>query len=138
MAQLLNLFCHNTATPSTSNILGTYRLPYCFLYLFFSSFLVVSAPAHGIHPPKKLLFFSPKIFRRILRVSQKGSFWLRGREPKSEPWEEKESLKVSKGVSEKDVWGSYEATNALSLRECGKEWNRWQRVSDYFREIERD
>ncbi|MFA5168269.1 MAG: hypothetical protein WC530_07050, partial [Candidatus Omnitrophota bacterium] len=40
----------------------------------------VSAPEHGIHPPEKLLFFSPKVFRRILRISQRGLFWLRGRE----------------------------------------------------------
>jgi hypothetical protein len=84
------------------------------------------------------LFFSPKVFQRILRVSQRGFFWLKGREAKCEPSREKESPKVSKRVSEKDVWGNYEATNALSLRECGKDWNRWQRVSDYYREIERD
>ena len=99
---------------------------------------IVSAPAHGIHPPKKLLFFSSKLFRRILRISQKGLFWLRGRESKAELQPEKNSQKVLGKVSGKDVWCCYEATNALSLRECGKEWNRWQRVSDYFREIERD
>ena len=98
----------------------------------------VSAPAHGIHPPEKLLFFSPKLFRRILRISQKGLFWLRGGESKSELAPEKESPKALKLVPEKDVWGSYEPTNALSLRECGKEWTRWQRVSDYYRELERD
>ena len=38
MALLLNEFCHNLATPSTSNIRREYRLPYSFLYLFLAFF----------------------------------------------------------------------------------------------------
>jgi hypothetical protein len=84
------------------------------------------------------LFFTPKVFRRILRVSQKGSFWLRGREPKSERQPKKKPRKVLRKVFEEGVLGCYEPTNALSLRECGKDWRKWQRVREYYRELERD
>jgi hypothetical protein len=98
----------------------------------------VSAPVHGIHPPERLLFFSPKVFRRILRISQRGLFWLRGGEKKSERSPEKEPRKVLRKIPEEGVWGCYEPTNALSLRECGKDWRKWQRVREYYKEIERD
>jgi hypothetical protein len=98
----------------------------------------VSAPVHGIHPPERLLFFSPKVFRRILKISQRGLFWPRGREKKSEGQPEKEPRKVLREVSEEGVWGCYEPTNALSFRECGRDWRKWQRVREYYRELERD
>jgi hypothetical protein len=84
------------------------------------------------------MFFSPQIFRRILRISQRGLFWLRGRETKSARRPEKDSLPVVRKDSGKRDWGCYEPTNALSLRECGKDWRKWQRVREYYRELERD
>ena len=99
---------------------------------------IVSAPAHGIHPPERLLFLSPKVFRRILRISQRGLFWLRGGEKKSEHPPKKEPQKVLRKVSEEGVWGCYEPTQALSFRECGRAWRKWQRVREYYRELERD
>ena len=98
----------------------------------------VSAPAHGIHPPEKLLFFTPELFRRILKISQRGLCWLRGKQESQEPGSGRTSEKLKVARSEKEVWSCYEPTNAHRLRECGKDWNRWQRVREYYREIEKD
>jgi hypothetical protein len=94
----------------------------------------VSAPEHGIHPPEKLLFFSPKVFRRILKISQRGLCWLRGREKSPKAEREKKPAEVLK-VPEvrKETWGCYEPTNLIYKWWLANDRRRWERVSDYFR-----
>jgi len=80
------------------------------------------------------LFFSPKVFRRILRISQRGLFWLRGREESSKGGREKKAGEVRK-VSEagKKTWNCYEPTNLIYKWWVANDRRRWERVGDYFR-----
>ena len=94
----------------------------------------VSAPEHGIHPPEKLLFFSPKLFRRILKISERGLFWLRGREKSPTGGRGKKPAEVLKVTeARKEAWDCYEPTNLIYKWWVANDRRRWERVSDYFR-----
>ena len=80
------------------------------------------------------MFFSPKVFRRILRISQGGLFWLRGREKSSNGEREKNPAEVLKAPkARKEAWGCYEPTNLIYKWWVANDRRRWERVSDYFR-----
>ena len=80
------------------------------------------------------MFFSPKVFRRILRISKGGLFWLRGRAKSSTGGREKKAAEVLK-VPEvrKEAWGCYEPTNLIYKWWLANDRRRWERVSEYFR-----
>lgn len=99
----------------------------------------VSPPAHGIHPPRKLIFFSKVLERLIEKVWRRGSF---------SRIQEKKGARVSRGrgrgedkaVTERqrslghprERQEDYEPTNYVYCWEMGvKRWE-WERVKEYF------
>ena len=105
--------------------------------------LVVTPQVHGIHPPKKLVFFSLKLERLIEKVWRKGPFFRkkeekRRKEKSFEFQEEKKAFNSETKVDRKNGapgFETYEPTNTIYLRSLGLEWRKWQRGNAYFREV---
>jgi len=103
----------------------------------------VTPQVHGIHPPKKLVFFSLKLERLIEKVWRKGPFFRkkeekRRKEKSFEFQEEKKAFNSETKVDRKNGapgFETYEPTNTIYLRSLGLEWRKWQRVNAYFREV---
>ena len=103
----------------------------------------VSPQAHGIHPPRKLIFFSKVLEKLIWKVWRKGPF-SRVKEKKGENGSRERGQGEAKAVVVKERFTGqerrqedYESSQAAMLWELGKDWrgNPWQRVKSFFREM---
>ena len=107
----------------------------------------VRPQAHGIHPPRPLVFFSEKLRRIIEKVWRKGPFSRTGREEergKGEgslpaPLPEKGSFDFEKEeeLLESPALESYEPSRAVSVWELGTPWrgDPFERVRGFFQEM---
>jgi len=98
----------------------------------------VSPQVHGIHPPRKLIFFSRVLERLIEKVWRQGPFF-RIREEKVERASKRRSPGEGKvfGVGRKNAWRgrepeAYEPTNYVYVWELGVKRRKWERVKEYF------
>jgi len=107
----------------------------------------VRPQAHGIHPPKPLIFFSGKLGRLIERVWRRGPFSKTRREgergngerslPGHLPEKESFDFEREEKLLESPALENYEPGHGAWLWELAREWrgNPWQRVKSFFREM---
>lgn len=96
----------------------------------------VRPQAHGIHPPRKLIFFSKRVIDSINRVWRASRFY----------WKKTRRLSVKKRKEDRSTLllsppekrqESYEPTPLINKTYVTNARRQWERVSDYYREAEK-
>lgn len=99
----------------------------------------VSPQAHGIHPPRKLIFFSKVLERLIEKVWRRGPFCQvkekkgeRGSRGRGKGEEKAVAIRQKPAGQERRRQEDYEPTNTIHTVEVtAKRWE-WERVEAYF------
>jgi len=95
----------------------------------------VRPQVHGIHPPRKLIFFSKRVIDSINRVWRASRFY----------WQKPRPLSVKKRKEDRAVLlapqekrqESYDPTPLINKTYVTNTRRQWERVSDYYREAEK-
>ena len=101
----------------------------------FDNRVSVRPQAHGIHPPRKLIFFSKRVIDSINRVWKASRYYWKKPKP-SVVKERKESRAVLLLLPEKRQ-ESYDPTPLINKTYVTNTRRQWERVSDYYREAEK-